>query len=73
MHPKVFLFKTLASTFWTYEFRKKKNKEILLWLLCAFGFYTKQSIWHQQLKILLVFFYEAIANQLQQSKGLAWG
>ena len=75
MLHKVFLFKTLASTFWTYEFRekKKKNKEFLLRRLCAFGFCTKQSIWHQQLKILLVFFCEAIANQLQQLKGLAWG
>ena len=66
-----FLIETLASIFWTCEFRKQK-KEILLQQMKIFGFCTKQSLWHQQMKILLVFLCEIVANQLQQSKGLLW-
>ena len=61
---KVFLLKPLAPFY-----RRKRS----CYVSCAFlSFLIKQSLQHQQLKILLVFLCETTTNQLQQSIGLLW-
>ena len=46
-----------------------QTKEFLLYFLYAFGFCNQASFLVPTLKILLVFLCEAVASQLQQSKG----